>query len=607
MILDATTIPSGSVLNADICIVGAGAAGITLALALMDSGLDVVLLESGGPNAEKDTQALYQGTVPDARMHSEPDRYRERRMGGSTTIWGGRCMPLDPIDFEPRGYIAHSGWPIGLDDLMPYYPRANHLCEAGDYAYTAETAFHHPIRPMIEGFDGTAFTTNTLERFSAPTDFGRRYAERLRHAPVRVIQHANLCRLDNAPAGASRDAGKEGAGKEGAGNSGHGNAAVGPAHVRTLSGTAFMVQARAYVLATGGLETARLLLASPGTSGRGLGNGNDVVGRYYMCHIAGTIGTVDLSRAASVWHGYEVSDEGVYCRRRLALTPEAQRRLQAGNFIARLHHPRIPDPGHGSSVLSALYLARPVIPYEYAKRLYGDTPGTFGLWLKHLGNVVKGMPQAVAFMWHLLTQRKLADRKFPSIIVHPRNRRYSLDFHAEQEPNADSRVMLGTGTDALGVPRVHVDWRYTARDVATIQVALAELARELRASGVGSFEYDPAMVEMEMTRYGAYGGHHIGTARMGRDPRDSVVDTDCRVHEASNLFVAGAAVFPTSGQANPTLTIVALALRLAGHLRQVYATGATGAGSCVQGQAAARHPPQGNSAQSDTAMETTKI
>lgn len=550
MILDANTIPNGSTLTADLCIVGGGAAGITLALALLDSGLDVVLLESGGPAEDKATQALYAGSVADARMHPEPERYRQRRMGGSTTIWGGRCMPFDPIDFEPRDYIAHSGWPIGLDDLRPYYPRANQLCEAGDFAYTVETAFHRPVRPMIEGFDSPEFSTDTLERFSVPTDFGWRYAERLRQGPVRVLQNANLCQLDSGAAGAP----------------------VGPARVRTLAGNnVFTVLARAYVLATGGLETARLLLANPGASGRGLGNAHDVVGRYYMCHIAGTIGNVDLAGARSVWHGYEVSDEGIYCRRRLALQPEAQRRLHAGNFIARLHHPRIPDPGHGSGVLSALYLARPVVPYEYAKRLYGDTPGSLGLWLSHLRNVLLGAPATARFMWHMLTERKLAARKFPSIIVQPRNHRYSLDFHAEQEPNPDSRVTLGNEVDALGMRRLHIDWRYTPRDVATVQTALAALAEALAASGVGRFDYDPAQVEAEMTRYGAYGGHHIGTARMGHDPRDSVVDADCRVHETRNLYVAGSAVFPTSGQANPTLTIVALALRLADHLRRVHA------------------------------------
>ncbi|MCJ9714321.1 FAD-binding protein, partial [Bordetella hinzii] len=141
MILDASTIPDGATLTADLCIVGGGAAGITLALALMDSGLDIVLLESGGPRETPAAQDLYAGTVADARMHPEPDRYRQRRMGGSTTIWGGRCMPFDAIDFERRDYIAHSGWPIGLDDLLPYYPRANQLCEAGDFAYTVQTAF----------------------------------------------------------------------------------------------------------------------------------------------------------------------------------------------------------------------------------------------------------------------------------------------------------------------------------------------------------------------------------------------------------------------------------------------------------------------------------
>ncbi|MEJ2894514.1 FAD-dependent oxidoreductase [Bordetella avium] len=550
MIQDANDIPNGSVLEADLCIVGGGAAGISMALALMDSGLNIVLLESGGSGEEPASQALYQGSVADTRLHSEPDRYRQRRMGGSTTIWGGRCMPFDAIDFEAREYMPHSGWPIGLDDLRPYYPEANRLCEAGDFAYTAATAFHHPLQPMIAGFDGPSFSTDTLERFSCPTDFGQRYGERLRRGPIRVLQHANLCRLDGDKA----------------------QAPVGPTHVRTLSGIAFTVRARAYVLATGGLETARLLLSSPGASGLGLGNAHDVVGRYYMCHLAGTIGSVDLSRAASVWHGYDISDEGVYCRRRLALRPSAQRRLQAGNFVARLHHPRIPDPGHGNGILSALYLARPIVPYEYARRLYGDTPASAGLWLAHLRNAIVGAPAAAGFLWHWLNRRTLAARKFPSVIVHPHNERYSLDFHAEQAPNPDSRVTLGPQTDALGMPRLHIDWRYTPEDVVTVQRALAALAQDLDRSGVGRFEYDPEQVEAEMTRYGAYGGHHIGTARMGSDPRNSVVDANCRVHETSNLYIASSAVFPTSSQANPTLTIVALALRLAGHLRRACAT-----------------------------------
>lgn len=547
MIVDARQIPAGELLHADLCIVGAGSAGITLALALENSGLDVIVLESGGDEPDAATQQLYAGTVADPRLHPPPESYRVRRFGGSTTLWGGRCMPLDAIDFDAREPIAHSGWPITLADLLPYYPRANSLCEAGDFAYSSDNAFDAPLRPMIGGFESTLFSTHTLERFSCPTHFGARYRARLEQGGVRVLLHANLCRLPMSR---------------------HHARQVGVAEVRVMNGATFNVAARAYVLATGGLEVPRLLLNNRGASGRGLGNAHDVVGRYYMSHLAGTIGTLDLARASSVWHGYDVSEEGIYCRRRLALRAEAQRALRTGNFVARLHHPRIPDAGHGNGILSALYLARGIVPYEYAKRLYDGTPdGSAGATLAHLKNVVADAPNTVRFLAHWLFKRTLAERKFPSVIVRPTNLRFSLDFHAEQEPNPASRVTLGEETDALGLRRIHVDWRYTGQDVATVSRALQALKREIQRSGVGRFDYDPAQVETEMTRYGAYGGHHIGTARMGLDARTSVVDANCRLHESDNVYVASAAVFPTSGQANPTLSIVALALRLADHLR----------------------------------------
>jgi choline dehydrogenase-like flavoprotein len=238
---------------------------------------------------------------------------------------------------------------------------------------------------------------------------------------------------------------------------------------------------------------------------------------------------------------------------------------------ARLHHPRIADPAHRTGILSLLYLARALIPYEYATRL--DHGGASGLlsWLQHLRNVAGDLPATLAFAWHLLRDRALAERKFPSLIVTPRNRCYSLDLHAEQQPNPASRVTLGPGRDALGQPRLHIDWRYARRDVDAVQRALALLAGDFERSGVGRLDYNPQAVEMEMTRYGAYGGHHIGTARMGSDVRSSVTDGDGRVHGVANLFVAGAALFPTSGQANPTLTIVALALRQAALLKRLQA------------------------------------
>lgn len=550
MMQDARDLTDGTALRADICVVGAGAAGIAIALEFIGSGIQVLLLESGGLEFEEDTQALYSGSVADAHLHSPPDRYRQRRFGGSTTIWGGRCVPFDPIDFEPRGYVAHSGWPFSREELLPHYVRANRVCEAGEFAYTVGEAFGRPRREMIEGLRSSSFSSDTLERFSCPTDFGARYAHRLRAAAnLRVLLHANVTRIGLNPAGS----------------------AVERLTVRTLSGKTFSVDAGVVVLAAGGLEVARLLLANRDVHRNGIGNAHDAVGRYYMCHLAGTLGALTVPGPAAVWHGYDVADDGAYCRRRLALTADAQRALRIGNVIARLHHPRIADPAHLTGSLSLLYLARGLIPYEYARRL--DDGGAAGplRWLQHARNVLADLPATIAFAWHLLRHRRLAERKFPSIIVRPRNHCYSLDIHAEQEPNPASRVTLAPERDALGEPRVRVDWRYTRHDVETVQRALALFAREIGHLRGSRFEYNPQAVEMEMTRYGAYGGHHLGTARMGSDPRSSVTDAQGRVHGVGNLFVAGAALFPTSGQANPTLTVVALALRTAAHLKQLHA------------------------------------
>jgi choline dehydrogenase-like flavoprotein len=546
MILDANNLPDDGTLRADICIVGAGAAGISMALQFLGSGIEVLLLESGAFALEPDTQALYVGAVAEERLHSPPDLYRERRFGGTTTIWGGRCMPFDPIDFETRDYVPRSGWPLTRAALLPYYPPANRLCEAGDFSYTAAATFRDGGRPMIEGFDSGYFSSDTLERFSCPTDFGARYGHRLRAARnITVVMHANVTAI-RLQAGGERVASLE---------------------VRSLRGKQLQARASHFVLATGGLEVPRLLLASRDVQANGIGNLHDVVGRYYMCHLAGTIGALKfLTPPGTVHHGYEISEEGIYCRRRLALRPEAQRAQRLGNFVARLHHPRITDPAHRSSVLSLLYLSKPFIPYEYSKRLHGDEHANLRTWLQHLGNVVRDPLDAVAFAWHMLRDRKLAARKFPSIIVTPKANLYSIDFHAEQQPNAASRVMLDSAHDALGMPRLRIDWRYVAGDLDTVQRAIALLAAEFARTGVGRLDYEPDTVEAEMTRYGAYPGHHIGTARMGSDPRDSVVDANCRVHGVDNLFVASAAIFPTSSQANPTLTVVAMSLRLAAHL-----------------------------------------
>jgi choline dehydrogenase-like flavoprotein len=548
VIILSTDLSSSSPLRCDVCVIGAGAVGISMALALARSGLDVIVAEAGDRRPDPAVQDAYAGRVVDEAMHSPLTDYRERRFGGSSTVWGGRCMPLDPIDYQPRDWIPDSGWPIGPEALAPFYPAANQLCEAGPFTYRADEALGADARPMIAGFAGAAYSTDHLERSSCPTDFGQRYADELEKAPnIRLLLRAPVTSINLAPDGGS----------------------VTDVSLRDAAGTPFSIAAREVVVATGGLESARLLLASRDVHPHGIGNHHDVLGRYYQAHLAGTIGTVtfDLAKTA-IWHGYDRDAQGVYVRRRLALSEAAQREHRLGNVIARLHHPRIADPAHGTAVLSALYLGQGLVPRLYRKRLAGDEHAGAANWLRHVGNVARNPVSVARFAATMLIGRKFAQRKFPSVIVVPRTGRYSIDFHAEQAPNPASRVFLDTARDALDMPRLVADWRYLPQDVATVQGALALLAQDLAGSGLGHFDYDPATVEHEMIRYGAYPGHHIGTVRMGDNPATSMVNGDCQVHGVRGLSVVGTAVFPTSSQANPTLTAIALGLRLADRLAQ---------------------------------------
>jgi choline dehydrogenase-like flavoprotein len=542
MIEEAANIQNGACLQSEVCIVGAGPAGIALALDLADRGVSVLLLESGHVDSDIKTQSLYEGEVADARMHSPPDKYRQRRFGGSSAIWGGRCMPMDPIDFESRDYVPHSGWPISYEDLLPYYPAANALAEAGRFSYEADDALGALAAPMIRGFNSAHVRTTGLERFSCPTNFGKRYQKRLQLSPqIKVLLGANCVGLKLHSDGQS----------------------VRAVEVATLQGIRFTVVSTITVLASGGLETVRLLLASNDVNPAGVGNAHDIVGRYYMCHIAGNVGQLSLNGPPSqVQHNYEISPEGIYCRRRISITAGEQRRRGLANSVARLHFPRITDPSHRNGVLSGLFLSRKLISYEYGKRLNDGKSASMGTYARHMLNVVADPLDTSAFLSHWVMRRTLADRKFPSVILRNRTNRFSLEMHGEQAPLETSRVTLSGQVDVLGMPKLRVDWRYSQSDIESLRGTLDLIAQEIGLAGVGRFEYQRETLEEDLTRFGAYGGHHIGTTRMGDDELTSVVNRDCQVHSVNNLYIAGSAVFPTSSQANPTLTLLALALRL---------------------------------------------
>jgi len=552
VILDALSLAPGTSLEADLCIVGGGAAGLSLACALEGSGLSVLLLEAGGRKFDAAAQGGLNGEVAEGSIHSPPHMYRRRVLGGATSIWGGRCVPFDPIDLERRDWVPQSGWPIGWEALSAYYPAAQQYFEAGAYAYDVPEALGPGAPPTIEGFDDPDITASRIERFSRPTDFGKANSARLAASTqVRVLLNAHAVRLvaENGPVEMLEGA--------------------------SAPGRGFTVRARRYVLATGGLEVPRLLMASDPSRRGGLGNEGGALGRYYMCHAENTLGRLRLLPAnRPIALDFETTADGIYVRRKFGLSDAAQRREGLLNTIFRLHYPLIADPAHGSGVLSAMYLVKDAILPEYRRKLAtieianrGRMQRDTRFWLAHMANVLRDSPGVLNFGQKWLRKRTFASRKLPFVVVRSRDGSYPLDVNAEQVPNPDSRVTLGRETDAFGLPRLRVDWRLHPADVDSL-VRSMKLARAAFArSGVARLEFDDATIEDEVRASTPVGGHHIGTARMSETPRDGVVDADCAVHGVPNLYIASSAVFPTCSHANPTLTIVAMALRLADHLK----------------------------------------
>ncbi|HEX3210200.1 MAG TPA: FAD-dependent oxidoreductase [Geminicoccaceae bacterium] len=530
MLIDARELETGALLEGDLCVVGAGAAGIAIALQFVGTGHRVLLVESGGLEIDGATQALYEG-VNLGREYYELEACRLRFFGGTTNHWEGRCRPLDPLDFEPRAWVPHSGWPISRASLDPYYARAHELCQLGPYSY--DPGFWFLPGEAALPFDPALVATG-LWQFSPPTRFGKVYREPLARATdVRVLLNANLVDIET--------------GEEGA--------AVRALRIATLEGKRFTVQARAYVLACGGLENARLLLAANRQVNVGLGNRHGNVGRYFMehAHLPGA----RLLAAAPSQIGFYTYEErqprhgGTLVMGHLRLAPDLQTSAGLLNCDCNFVHDNVGASGYAA-------LRRMLTAVEHAK-LPDHLLADLALALEDFDDTFAGL------------LGRLGLREY-----HPDQASFVMWSTLEQAPNPDSRVTLAAETDALGLPRIRLDWRLSEADKRSLQEVHRTLAEEFGRSGLGRLQIDE-WVDADLTTWSPRmigGHHHMGTTRMSDDPRTGVVDRDCRVHDMANLFIAGSSVFPTGGSANPTLTIVALALRMADHLReQVTATG----------------------------------
>jgi choline dehydrogenase-like flavoprotein len=529
--IDCRKLPDGEVIERDVCIIGSGPAGLAIARELNASTTTVAVLESGGLDIEYEIQSLAWGEVA-GRPYPELDVVRLRYFGGTSNHWGGNTKPLDAIDYEPRPWVDHSGWPFDADHMAPYYKRAAAYMGLSQDAYDEnKLRLSRGLKPWPSKDDEIAsYVFHTIS--PEYKRLGLAYHDLMKQSDnIDVFLYANVHHISaDEP-----------------------QSTVTGLNVKTLSGVSLTFKAKLYVLATGGIENPRLLLLSRNSSGRSLGNAHDLVGRFFMEHITnpdfGVLIPADPKLSLSYYRS-EVAKWGetwgVF-----GLSQKMQRRHQLPNIrfqvadITNVFNQDEDTPGFQSLKAFADALANRQLP---------DNVG------EHFLNVLKGLDDVVSAAYY----RARYDGDYPLV-------KLRIVAIGEQVPNPESRVRLGAETDALGQPTAVLDWQLAEADTIGLLRSTAFLARALARSGIGrlvdNFPEDGFGSINPKPHF-----HHMGTTRIHPDPKQGVVDANCRVHGVNNLYIAGSSVFPTGGNVNPTLTIAALAIRLADHLKTLQGT-----------------------------------
>jgi choline dehydrogenase-like flavoprotein len=439
-----------------------------------------------------------------------------RFFGGSTNHWGGICLPLDEDDFEHRTWVEHSGWPLTLEKLNPYYRRAHPILELGKYDYAPDT-WETTEFPQLP-YKSERMLTRMVQN-SPPTRFGQTYRPDITKAPnISSYLHANVVNIE-----ADEDANE-----------------IQRLHVTCLPEKNFTVTAKKYVLAMGGIENPRLLLLSDKIQKTGLGNQHDLVGRYFADHpYLSNLGFIVLRDANQSTQLYQRNArEKISASAYLTLSAKARKQEKLLNSRIHIKTAKWSDYSPGNKALDSLY--------------DGKDKGGLKSFSKKLYRVLKDLDDVIVSKYD---QSKDA---------------YLLKFGAWTElvPNPDSRVFLGEERDALGQRRVTLDWRISEQEKNSLIRTLKIIATELGRTGLGRMKIDFNENSGWPWEDISPGLHHMGTTRMHTDANQGVVDQNCKVHGIANLYITGSSVFPTFGHANPTLTITALALRLTDHIKE---------------------------------------
>jgi choline dehydrogenase-like flavoprotein len=538
MFIDAKALPRNAVLRSDICIVGAGPAGIALAAELRHCGLRVTLLESGGLNEERSARGQPAST---SVFEGHRGLWTTRRFGGNANRWlvdaglGAnhlRLATLSAADFEQRAWLPDNGWPLTLEDLKSYYARAQSWFELPQWHY-GPGYWEGADAPRLP-LHGSGLRTSMFQFADKDVVLKKNRDLIGASGDITCYYDATATRLAMDEAGVR----------------------VTAVHVCPQPGHEVVFEADTIVLAQGGLATPQLLLASDDRQPAGIGNQHDLVGRYFMDHplIFGGTFTPASPKLIDRMALYDLRRvDGTSAMGHLQLTDATLRGEPCVNLstllFPRRSMSRRREIGFRASqrVREALAKRGRLRKRDVLAMLYGLD----GVAQQYNDRLRKPISHLGVGGW--------SKAGTPS----HRLDHFEVLHQVEQPPRHDNRVRLGQERDDLGNRLAEIQWRWHDQDIALVQKSQEIMARELERSGVGTFNIRrPFEIKTSSTT------HYLGSTRMHDNPRCGVVDRHGRVHGVDNLFVTGSAVFPSGGYANPTLTIVALSLRLADRIRQ---------------------------------------
>ena len=495
-------------IQSDICIVGAGAAGITLALEMAKHKINIVLIESGDFEVDKKTQSLYEG-FNIGKDYSLTET-RARFLGGTTNWWGGMCHPLHEVDFEPKEYCPnYDGWPIQRSELDEYYKKAHHYLDLDDddYDYSIDKCREYSKinkKGFLEGSENIEGQMFMMSR--GPTNYRSKFSEKLSKSDnITVFTNLNVINISTL---------------EGSVN-----------YVEAVMGGGGRVvkfKSANFVIAMGGIETPRLLLNSNNEYKDGIGNKNDLVGRFFMEHPHSECAELHLNPDVIM---DDFLDTGTWVPNKISKYPEAMWPLYSINKKEIKQR----------KILNASFTTiRPDTKDSYNQ--FSDNSVTVEV-------------------------TKLMKKLFNSVNDNNLVNKVAIMARTEQAPNPNSRITLSKERDFLGQRKVVLNWELLKIDIDTIFKSLYVVNNELIKKKIGRIKLNS---DNEFNIFG--GHHHMGTTKMHNNEKLGVVDSNLKLHELNNLYVASSSVFPTSGFANPTLTIVALSIRLSEYLlRNKYA------------------------------------